>query len=870
MNKKDLFKLDVISNIKEDIIERNTKKRAELIEAMSKRQAKRKKIGAVIAIAATLAVILSLMAAVIIPLMTVDKNVPVYTGMTASHTNGSSASIDLSDVKLLSSSEVGNTAAVGTRDQTKKTVNDIIVNDGLGKIYSAKTNEDVFITVHFNNPDRYKIMSFVLNGVHYADYMFEYGSDYENVIVKVDSGSVEGIINFTIDAIQYADKDTLKYVIMQGDPTLSIAVYNEISTAVEVTNEFVGTGSVSFDINVTNQSLGNGKLYAVVADGEAIIVKKEIQNGQRSVTLDGLKEGTDYRYAIIAEFYLQGDIGYYSYVIFEKEFRTERAISFENVNTGFYEVSFKIVWKEDFNGNKTLTALTLYRGNTKVKDIDFESTHISGLDSDTEYTLVAKYINGNEENSVSVDFKTNAKLVYYTVNHYVENLENSHYTLKETETLTATENTSVTPDTKKYTGFETPANQIATVLPDGSLVVDYYYTRNSYTITFVTNGGDAILTQTLKYEAEIPTLPDAVRGSDKFGGWFTTSNLTTAFAQKKMGSANIKLYAYWAGETKASNFTYGVGTEGVTITQFVGPETNVVIPAYISGKPVKVLGDRAFWNYAGEDIITLTIPDTVKSIGRYCFYGCWVESLVIGNGLESVAIGGLPNATDAYVKDVGAWLNVSFDRYYVGGPADAEDSMLHLLDKSGKEITELVIPDGITSINTKIFKNCRFLTSITIPNSVTMIGDSAFAGCSQLRSLTIPDSVTNIGYDAFCGCSQLKSITLGNGITTIRNGTFSGCKSLSQLTLPNSITKIEASVFSRCNLLTSITIGKGVTSIGSNIFWGCLTIESIYFSGTKEEWLKIKTASDWGYGTYPFTIYCTDGAFRYDGELTPL
>jgi len=854
MNKKDLFKLDVISNIKEDIIERNTKKRAELIEAMSKRQAKRKKIGAVIAIAATLAVILSLMAAVIIPLMTVDKNVPVYTGMTASHTNGSSASIDLSDVKLLSSSEVGNTAAVGTRDQTKKTVNDIIVNDGLGKIYSAKTNEDVFITVHFNNPDRYKIMSFVLNGVHYADYMFEYGSDYENVIVKVDSGSVEGIINFTIDAIQYADKDTLKYVIMQGDPTLSIAVYNEISTAVEVTNEFVGTGSVSFDINVTNQSLGNGKLYAVVADGEAIIVKKEIQNGQRSVTLDGLKEGTDYRYAIIAEFYLQGDIGYYSYVIFEKEFRTERAISFENVNTGFYEVSFKIVWKEDFNGNKTLTALTLYRGNTKVKDIDFESTHISGLDSDTEYTLVAKYINGNEENSVSVDFKTNAKLVYYTVNHYVENLENSHYTLKETETLTATENTSVTPDTKKYTGFETPANQIATVLPDGSLVVDYYYTRNSYTITFVTNGGDAILTQTLKYEAEIPTLPNAVRDSDTFGGWFTDAKLTTAFTIQKMGSSNITLYAYWEGETKPGSFTYS-GSSEIKITKFTGTEWDVVIPEYIAGKPVKTIGIKAFEN---SEIVSVVIPDTVTRLENLVFNFCYdLEHVTMGSGVKYIGdyiFNGVNDGANyilnIYITDLEAWCNISH------GKRDNTQKNLYL---NGELLEELIIPENITKIGDRTFDNIKSLKSVIIHDGVTSIGSSAFSVCDGLVSVTIGNGVTSIGSSAFSCCVGLTSITIPDNVTSIGDSAFYSCRRLASVTIGNGVTSIGDEAFYDCYYLSSLTIGKGVQRIGKSAFYCCRNLSTVQFEGTKGEWENISKGTNWRKSANIYIINCTDG-----------
>ena len=60
-------------------------------------------------------------------------------------------------------------------------------------------------------------------------------------------------------------------------------------------------------------------------------------------------------------------------------------------------------------------------------------------------------------------------------------------------------------------------------------------------------------------------------------------------------------------------------------------------------------------------------------------------------------------------------------------------------------ITEAVIPDGVTSIGDWAFWNCIALTSITIPDSVTSIGKGAFLDCTSLTSVNIPDSVTSIG-----------------------------------------------------------------------------------------------------------------------------
>ena len=77
-------------------------------------------------------------------------------------------------------------------------------------------------------------------------------------------------------------------------------------------------------------------------------------------------------------------------------------------------------------------------------------------------------------------------------------------------------------------------------------------------------------------------------------------------------------------------------------------------------------------------------------------------------------------------------------------------------------VTNITIPDGVTSIGNYAFRNCSGLTSITIPDSVTSIGDSAFEGCSGLTSITIPYDVASIGAYAFSKCSGLTSIMFFN------------------------------------------------------------------------------------------------------------
>jgi hypothetical protein len=70
-------------------------------------------------------------------------------------------------------------------------------------------------------------------------------------------------------------------------------------------------------------------------------------------------------------------------------------------------------------------------------------------------------------------------------------------------------------------------------------------------------------------------------------------------------------------------------------------------------------------------------------------------------------------------------------------------------------LTDITIPDGVTSIGDYAFSSCTSLTDITIPNGVTSIGDYAFSRCTSLTDITIPNSVTSIGNWAFWGCGNL-------------------------------------------------------------------------------------------------------------------
>ena len=247
--------------------------------------------------------------------------------------------------------------------------------------------------------------------------------------------------------------------------------------------------------------------------------------------------------------------------------------------------------------------------------------------------------------------------------------------------------------------------------------------------------------------------------------------------------------------------------------------TNLVIPNTIT-----TIGNCAF--NGCSSLTNITIPNSVTSVGAYAFYGCsGLTSITIPNSVTTIGNSAFDDCSGlkgVYITDLEKWCKISF-------VANSSNPLYcaHDLYLNNQLVTNLVIPNSVTTIGNSAFNGCSSLTSITIPNSVTTIGNSAFNGCSKLTSITIPNSVTTIGDYAFYGCNGLTSITIPNRVTTIGKSAFYNCSSLTSITIPNSVTTIGKSAFNGCSGLTSITIPNSVTTIGESVFNGCSRLISI-------------------------------------------
>lgn len=192
-------------------------------------------------------------------------------------------------------------------------------------------------------------------------------------------------------------------------------------------------------------------------------------------------------------------------------------------------------------------------------------------------------------------------------------------------------------------------------------------------------------------------------------------------------------------------------------------------------------------------------------------------------------------------------------------------------DNLGK--VRLTLPETITYIEGKTFKNSENLISIDIPLSVEYIEEAAFKGCGYLESMSLPfvgggaEIENDLGTERVFGPNRLfgyifgtveyensglvsqyydHELVVGNYVPSalkrvtvkageIGFGAFSGCKNLTDITLEDSVTSIELYAFRECSKLKSVKIGDSVTRIGNSAFFDCGSLTSVKIGSSVTE-----------------------------------
>lgn len=233
---------------------------------------------------------------------------------------------------------------------------------------------------------------------------------------------------------------------------------------------------------------------------------------------------------------------------------------------------------------------------------------------------------------------------------------------------------------------------------------------------------------------------------------------------------------------------------------------------YSEANPLSIGADL----YVDNKLVTdVTIPDGVKSIGKYAFYGySSLKSISFPSSIRSIgesAFDDCPNLDEVYATNIEDWCKIKF--------GDMLSNPIFYARKiyiDGELATDITIPKGITKICDYAFENCETITNVVIPNSVISIGNSAFSGCSNLKNISIPNSVVNIEKGAFSSCFNLEEVEIPDGIKFIKYGTFAFCENL-----------------------TTIIIPQSVKEIGNLAFDGDYNLSNVLFKGSKSQWNSI-------------------------------
>ena len=278
--------------------------------------------------------------------------------------------------------------------------------------------------------------------------------------------------------------------------------------------------------------------------------------------------------------------------------------------------------------------------------------------------------------------------------------------------------------------------------------------------------------------------------------------------------------------------------------------TSVTIP-----NTVKSIGKNAFYNCTGlvsvvmpnniteieyqtfygcTSLASITIPDSVTNIGLYAFFDCTsLTSIVIPDSVTSIEAHAFVGCTSLASitlpdNDISIGLYVFEDTAYYNNPSNWVDDALylnnHLINTNRSLTGEYIVEYGTKTIGAGAFYFCENLVSVIIPDTVVSIGEQAFYECKSLTSVSVPDTITCLDR-VFQHCSALKTIMIPETVTSI-NGAFRNCTRLTSIKIPDSVTSME-DAFYGCSSLTSVTLPDGITGIDKYAFQGCRSLQNI-------------------------------------------
>jgi len=269
----------------------------------------------------------------------------------------------------------------------------------------------------------------------------------------------------------------------------------------------------------------------------------------------------------------------------------------------------------------------------------------------------------------------------------------------------------------------------------------------------------------------------------------------------------------------SSGVQVGDTITGAIPENWVANEATVTSVIFANDNSVTSIGVYAFGFCTA--LTTITIPNSVTSIGDFAFRGTPLTSITIPNAVTNIG-------SEAFYE-CSSLSSLTF----------APTSSLAIIGGTAFRscgLTSITIPNSVTDIGVSAFRQNPF-TTVTLGTGLITIAESAFQSCSSLTSITIPNNVTSIGIYAFRGCTNLATATIGTGVTSIGGYAFEGCVSLTSVSIPNSVTSIGGYAFQQCTSLATVTCRVAQSAFtGSNAFYNTASPLVIQARITDDSW----------------------------------
>ncbi len=225
---------------------------------------------------------------------------------------------------------------------------------------------------------------------------------------------------------------------------------------------------------------------------------------------------------------------------------------------------------------------------------------------------------------------------------------------------------------------------------------------------------------------------------------------------------------------------------------------DLVIPDRFLDIPVTMIINQAFSQC--KTLRSVVIPDSITKVGYACFDDCEkLENVKLSSRLEHIGAG--------MFKDC-------YSIHHINLPESIHT--IHVSAFKGTDIEEIIIPDGVSRIETGAFGDCKWLSKVKLPKNLKTLEGYTFLGCSSLTHIELPTSIENL------------------------NNSSLAATALEHIEIPHGVSIIGPSLLSHCKHLLSINLPSTITWIREFAFWQCDKLQSINYNGSKEQFNRIK------------------------------